>query len=128
MSGKRRDNVLDDESSHRLESRGPAFPNHHLKVRQKCLTLYSMTQLTVTAKGQVTLRKDLLQHLGLKPGDKLDVALMPDGRAEIRAARPQGPVDAFIGLLAGKAKRTLSIEEMNEIAAQGWAGLRENHR
>ena len=27
-----------------------------------------MTQLTVTAKGQVTLRKDLLKHLGLKPG------------------------------------------------------------
>ena len=72
-----------------------------------------MTQLTVTAKGQVTLRKDLLQHLGLKPGDKLDVALMPDGRAEIRAARPSGTVDVFIGLLADKAKRKLTIEEMN---------------
>ena len=72
-----------------------------------------MTQLTVTAKGQVTLRKDLLQHLGLQPGDKLDVALMPDGRAEIRAARPSGTVDAFIGLLADKAKRKLTIEEMN---------------
>ena len=87
-----------------------------------------MTQLTVTAKGQITLRKDLLQHLGLKPGGKLDIALMPDGRAEIRAARPKGSVDDFIGLLAGKAKRVLTIEEMNEIAAQGWASTDEDHR
>ena len=60
-----------------------------------------MTQLTVTAKGQITLRKELLQHLGLKPGGKLDVALMPDGRAEIRAARRQESIEDFIGLLAG---------------------------
>jgi antitoxin PrlF len=87
-----------------------------------------MTQLTITAKGQVTLRKDLLKHLGLKPGDKLDISLMPDGRAEIRAARPQGTVDGFIGLLAGKAKRALTIEEMNKISAEGWAGTDEDHR
>ena len=75
-----------------------------------------MPRLTVTAKSQITLRKDLLQHLGVKPGGKLDITPMPDGRAEIRAARPQGSIDDFIGLLAGKTKRVLTIEEMNEIA------------
>ncbi len=30
-----------------------------------------MTTLTVTAKGQVTLRKETLQHLKIGPGDKL---------------------------------------------------------
>jgi hypothetical protein len=29
-----------------------------------------MSTLTVTAKGQVTLRKDLLQHMGVHPGDR----------------------------------------------------------
>ncbi|MEA0672209.1 AbrB/MazE/SpoVT family DNA-binding domain-containing protein, partial [Xanthomonas campestris] len=29
-----------------------------------------MTTLTVTARGQVTFRKDVLQHLGIRPGDK----------------------------------------------------------
>ena len=29
-----------------------------------------MTILTVAARGQVTLRKDVLQHLGIKPGGK----------------------------------------------------------
>lgn len=30
-----------------------------------------MSTLTVTAKGQVTLRKDLLEHLGVHPGEKI---------------------------------------------------------
>ena len=30
-----------------------------------------MAILTVTARGQVTFRKDVLQHLGIEPGDKI---------------------------------------------------------
>ena len=33
-----------------------------------------MNPLTITAKGQVTLRKDLLKHLGVRPGEKIAVA------------------------------------------------------
>jgi len=29
-----------------------------------------MAMLTVTSRGQVTLRKEYLQHLGVKPGEK----------------------------------------------------------
>jgi bifunctional DNA-binding transcriptional regulator/antitoxin component of YhaV-PrlF toxin-antitoxin module len=29
-----------------------------------------MSTLTVTAKGQVTLRKDVLEHLGVHPGER----------------------------------------------------------
>lgn len=36
--------------------------------------------LTVTSKGQVTLRKELLAHLGVKPGQRLDVEVLPGGR------------------------------------------------
>lgn len=87
-----------------------------------------MNALTITSKGQVTLKKDLLKHLGLGPGDKVNVALLPDGRAELRAAVPQGSIDGFVGLLAGKAKKVLTIEEMNRISAEGWAGRRETRR
>ena len=31
-------------------------------------------------------------------------------------------LEAFIGCLAGKSDKVLSVEEMNEIAAAGWAG------
>jgi bifunctional DNA-binding transcriptional regulator/antitoxin component of YhaV-PrlF toxin-antitoxin module len=36
-----------------------------------------MSTLTVTAKGQVTLRKDLLKHLGVQPGEKITVDNFP---------------------------------------------------
>ncbi len=80
------------------------------------------TTLTVTAKGQGTLRKELLDHLGIAPGDKLTVDLLPSGRAEVRAARARGSIEDFIGCLEDIDRPSLSIEEMNEIAAQGWAG------
>lgn len=65
-----------------------------------------MTTLTVTAKGQVTLRKDLLEHLGVGPGDKIDVDLLPDGRIAVKAARPAGKISAVFGLLKRKGGPT----------------------
>jgi bifunctional DNA-binding transcriptional regulator/antitoxin component of YhaV-PrlF toxin-antitoxin module len=81
-----------------------------------------MTTLTVTARGQVTFRKKVMQHLGIKPGGKIELDLLPDGQGIIRAARPAGTIDGFLGLLAGKTKKIATVEEMNEAAARGWAG------
>ena len=81
-----------------------------------------MTILTVTVRGQVTFRKDVLQHLGIKPGEKIELDLLPDGRAALKASRPAGTIDAFLGLLAGKTAKIATIEEMNDDAARGWAG------
>lgn len=81
-----------------------------------------MTILTVTAKGQVTLRKDLLRHLGVEPGQKIEINKLPGGRIEVKAAQPTDTVNGFIGLLAGKTRKVATIEEMNEAAANGWAG------
>ncbi|HTT81186.1 MAG TPA: AbrB/MazE/SpoVT family DNA-binding domain-containing protein [Stellaceae bacterium] len=80
--------------------------------------------LTVTAKGQITLRKELLRHLRVAPGEKVTVDLMPDGRAELRAATPQGSIGKFIGALHRPGTTALSIDEIAEVAAQGWAGER----
>ena len=84
-----------------------------------------MSTLTVTAKGQVTLRKDLLEHLGVHPGEKITVDKLPDGRIEVKAARPTGDISDVFGSLKRKRKgRPLSIEEMNDLIARGWAGKR----
>ncbi len=81
-----------------------------------------MTTLTVTTRGQVTFRKEVLQHLGIGPGEKIELDLLPDGRGLLKAARPPGTIDGFVGLLAGRKKKVATIEEMNEATAQGWAG------
>lgn len=39
-----------------------------------------MAMLTVTARGQVTQRKEVLQHLRIEPGDKIELNLLPDAR------------------------------------------------
>jgi AbrB family looped-hinge helix DNA binding protein len=84
-----------------------------------------VSTLTVTSKGQVTLRKDLLEHLGVHPGEKITVDKLPNGRIEVKAARPTGNISDLFGSLKAKKKgRPLSIEEMNEVIAQGWAGKR----
>jgi len=82
------------------------------------------TTLRVTAKGQVTLRRELLRHLGVSPGDKVVVDFLPDGRAELRAAKTPASIDEFIGCLRRPGTKALSIEEIGELAAQGWAGRR----
>jgi antitoxin PrlF len=81
-----------------------------------------MTSLTVTMKGQITLKRDLLQHLGIKPGERIAFDKLPGGELRVKAARPTGTIDNFIGRHAGKIKKPLTIEEMNEIATAGWSG------
>ena len=83
----------------------------------------SAVSLTVTSKGQVTLRKGLLAHLGIQPGQRVDVEVLPGGRLELHAEQATGSIHGFIGLLAGRSARRASLEEMNEAAASGWSGL-----
>ena len=82
-----------------------------------------MITLTVNAKGQLTLRKDLLKHLGVHPGEKITVNKLPDGRIELKAARPTGKISDAFGFLK-KNGPSLSIEDITKIAARGWAGKR----
>lgn len=81
-----------------------------------------MPKLSVTTRGQVTFRKEVLQHLGVKPGEKIELELLPNGQGIVRAMRPSGSIERFIGHLAGKTRKVATIEEMNEAAAKGWAG------
>ncbi|MDR3213271.1 MAG: AbrB/MazE/SpoVT family DNA-binding domain-containing protein [Azoarcus sp.] len=85
-----------------------------------------MTTLTVTAKGQITLKQELLQHLGVNAGQKIEVELMPGGKAMIRPARHTHDISAIFGILKSKNKENIcpSIEEINETIAKGWAGER----
>lgn len=83
-----------------------------------------MPTLTVTAKGQITLKKELLRHLNVAPGDKVVADALPEGRIVVRAARPTGSIDAFSGSLADPNGPRLTIEQIKEITEEGWAGIR----
>lgn len=104
-----------------LTSRGCVSPRRKTPAsREKKYYIASMAQLTITARGQVTFKRDLLKHLGVKPGEKIDVVLLPNGRAELKAAKPARSIESFVGLLKGKSKWPLTIDEMNEVVTEGW--------
>ena len=58
-----------------------------------------MSKLTVTAKGQVPLRKDVLKHLGVDPGDEIAVEKLPGGRIELKAERAAGNISDVFNFL-----------------------------
>ncbi|MCP3731310.1 AbrB/MazE/SpoVT family DNA-binding domain-containing protein [Sphingomonas sp. MG17] len=81
-----------------------------------------MATLTVTTRGQVTFRKDVLKHLGIQPGGKIRLDLLPDGRAELKADQGKGSWRELSGMLKGKANGArLSIEELNDAIADAGA-------
>lgn len=51
-----------------------------------------MTTLSVTVRGQVTFRKEVLRHLGVEPGGKIELELLPDGRG-LNKSSPAGGND-----------------------------------
>ncbi len=70
-----------------------------------------MTALTITGKGQVTLRKELLRHLGVAPGDKIEVDMLPNGRIEARAARRTRHISDIFGALGHRLINRIQILE-----------------
>lgn len=84
-----------------------------------------MAVLTVTSKGQVTLKKDVLQHLGVRPGDRIEVDLLPGGKATIRAEPVRtGKISDIFGLLKREGEKPLTLEEIDEAIAEAWANRR----
>jgi len=49
---------------------------------------------------------------------------LPDGRIEVKAARPTGKISDVFNFLKRKNGPSLSIEQINDLAAKGWAGKR----
>ena len=81
-----------------------------------------MAMFTVTARGQVSLRKEILRHLGIKPGEKIQVDLLPGGKGEFKAAAKRRPISEIAGCLKGKTNgAVLTLEEIDEAIAEAGA-------
>jgi hypothetical protein len=78
------------------------------------------TTLKVTAKGQVTPKRDVLAHLSVQAGDRITVDLCPRGGVVMKAAS-QGTIEPFFASLRDKG-RSVPVEDMNKVIADGWAG------
>lgn len=68
--------------------------------------------LKVTAKGQVTLRREVLRHLGIAPGDRVDITLLPDGKAEIAHTATGDDIRALRGALRRPDQAPVTLDDM----------------
>jgi len=87
-----------------------------------------LTTVTVTSKGQVTLRKDLLRHLGVEPEQRIEARELPGGESRSRrrglpAMSP--PSSAFSP--ASRKKSPRSKRSTRRRPAAGPKGI-EDHR
>lgn len=82
------------------------------------------TTLTVTAKGQITLKQELLRHLNVAPGQKVEVDKLPDGQLVVKPAEQKHSIEGFSGLLAKKGAPKLTIAQIKKITEDAWAGKR----
>jgi AbrB family looped-hinge helix DNA binding protein len=78
-------------------------------------------ELTITAKGQVTLRQAVLDHLGVKPGDKVAVALLRDGRVELAPSAIGHDLRSLCGRLRRTGQKPVSLQAMQQAIEAGRA-------
>lgn len=81
------------------------------------------TKLKVTSKGQVTLRKEVLHDLGVAEGEYVVLEKLADGRYAL-GPPPKGDISRVFGMLKRPGQPRLTIEEINQAIADGWAGKR----
>jgi antitoxin PrlF len=70
------------------------------------------------------LKQELLRHLNVAPGQKVEVSKLPDGRLVVQPAAQTGTIDNFIGSLEQKGGPRLTIAQIKRITEDAWAGKR----
>ena len=80
-----------------------------------------MTTATLTSKGQITVPAAVRETLGVSTGDRVEFVEISPGRYEFIAATQS--VTALKGLF-GKARKTVSIKEMNAVIAKRGAAAK----
>ena len=79
----------------------------------------------ITVKGQATIPRAVRKHLVLKPGDRVKFFMHPDGSVVLL---PKLPASALRGIVKSRRRRTVTIEEMTDVAREGAAGVASRAR
>jgi AbrB family looped-hinge helix DNA binding protein len=71
-----------------------------------------MSSSTLTSKGQITLPKEVREHLHVKAGDRVDFTIDEAGRVLLVPARSR--LEDLWGMLRVRGRKAVSLEEMDE--------------
>ncbi len=70
------------------------------------------------------MKQELLRHLNVTPGQKVEVDKLPDGRLIVQPAEKTGSIEKFFGSLETKGGPRLTIAQIKRITEDAWAGKR----
>lgn len=79
---------------------------------------------TLTSKGQVTVPKEVREHLHLASGDRLEFVIEQNGRVSLQPLG--GSVRRLFGMFRQEERPTPTVEQMEEALIE--AHSRENER
>ncbi|MBI3698481.1 MAG: AbrB/MazE/SpoVT family DNA-binding domain-containing protein [Acidobacteria bacterium] len=79
-----------------------------------------MATSTVTSKGQITIPKEIREHLRLRTGHRVEFFVDSSGQVVLKARNKD--IRSLKGIVRSPHRRAVSIAEMNEAIARGWAG------
>jgi AbrB family looped-hinge helix DNA binding protein len=80
-----------------------------------------MATSTLTSKGQITIPKEIREHFKLRAGQRLEFQIAADGLVVMRPRNRD--VRELKGILQPKRRKPVSVEQMNEAIADGFAKL-----
>ena len=75
-----------------------------------------MAASTVTSKGQITLPKQIREHLHVVPGDRIDFVVKDNGQVVVRPARSR--LKQLRGMLRDRNRKSVSVDQMDAAIAR----------
>lgn len=70
-----------------------------------------MSKSTITSKGQITLPKQIREHLNVAAGDRIDFVVDEDGEVVVRPSRSR--LKQLRGMLQDPNRKPVRIDQMN---------------
>ena len=79
-------------------------------------------EMTLTARGRFTFNKSLMEHLGVKVGEKVSVKKLPGGKIEIEAQKNKISPEMLLPTLRSiiKTDIKLSDDEISDVITQSY--------
>ncbi|GBF81818.1 AbrB/MazE/SpoVT family DNA-binding domain-containing protein [Aphanothece sacrum] len=76
-----------------------------------------MASAIITPKGQVTIPQEIIEHLKLDTGTKVDFVILENG--EVKIIPLNTPVKTLSGILERQEKKAITLEDMEKAISKG---------
>lgn len=77
------------------------------------------TIIKPTSKGQITLKKGVLDHLGVRSGDRLELVMLPGGKVQLEPLRERKPMSSLFDLFEPRPGPPVTEAEIQDGIGRG---------